>query len=101
MKPKINLEDFEVDKNIKLSNDELDLLKGIKGSKSIFTEELSHYYSQVAINSKKRTKQLSMRLTDEDFLLAKTKGLEEGLPYQVLLASVVHKWLHGKYKEVA
>jgi predicted DNA binding CopG/RHH family protein len=101
MKPKINLKDFEVDESIKLSDDEPDLLKGIKGSKSIFTEELSHYYSQVAINNKKRTKQLSMRLTDEDFLLAKTKGLEEGLPYQVLLASVVHKWLHGKYKEVA
>ncbi len=24
----------------------------------------------------------------------------EGIPYQVLLASVVHKWLHAKYKEV-
>ena len=52
MKPKINLEDFEVDKSIKLSDDELELLKGIKSSKSIFTEELSNYYSQVASNGK-------------------------------------------------
>ena len=77
------------------------LLAGIHDSKSIFTDELVQYYSQIAITQKKRTKQLSMRLSDDDFLLAKTKSLEEGIPYQVLLASVVHKWLHGKLKDVS
>ena len=99
MQKKIDFSNFEIDKTIELSADEQELLDGLSGSKSIFTRELVEYYSKIAIDQKKRTKQLSMRLTDDDFLLAKTKGIEEGIPYQVLLASVVHKWLHGKLKE--
>ena len=101
MKTKINFNNFEIDDNMQLDEDEKILLAGIHDSKSIFTDELVQYYSQIAITQKKRTKQLSMRLSDDDFLLAKTKSLEEGIPYQVLLASVVHKWLHGKLKDVS
>ena len=100
-KKNINVENFEIDKNIQLTDEEKALLDGLQNSQSIFTEELVEYYSKIATNQKKRTRQLSMRLTDDDFLLAKTKGIEEGIPYQVLLASIVHKWLHGKLKEVA
>lgn len=42
---------------------------------------------------------LSMRLSSDDYLRAKAKGIEEGISYQVLLASIIHKWLHGKLKE--
>jgi len=98
---RIDFSNFEVADNIKLDPEEKILLAGLKESKSIFTEQLRDYYSKTAHNQKKRTKQLSMRLTDDDFLIAKTKSIEEGIPYQVLLASIVHKWLHGKLKEVA
>ena len=66
---------------------------------SIFTTQLEKHYSQIAKEETVRNKNVSMRLTQEDYFLAKTKGMEEGLPYQVLLASIIHKWLHGKLKE--
>lgn len=91
---------FEVADNIQLDEEEKSLLGGLKESKSIFTDKLVQQYRQIAIDQKKRTRQLSMRLTDDDFLLAKSKSIEEGIPYQVLLASIVHKWLHGKLKEI-
>ena len=101
MKNKLNISDnFEMNDSIILDNDEMQLLKAMKESNSIVTDSLIKKYQQIALTQKKRTKQLSMRLTDEDYLLAKTKSIEEGIPYQVLLSSVIHKWLHGKYKEI-
>ena len=52
--------------------------------------------SKIAKTQKNRNKSVSMRLSEDDFLRAKAKSLEEGIPYQVLLSSIIHKWLHGK-----
>lgn len=81
---KNNFDGFEVDNDIKLTDEEEKLLLGIKDSKSILNKQLTQQYQQIAINQKKRTKQLSMRLTDDDYLLAKSKSIEEGIPYQAL-----------------
>lgn len=96
---KIDFSQFEVDDDIQLDREEKALLAGIKGSRSILTKELIHRYSEIAKAQKNRNKNVSMRLSEDDFLRAKAKGIEEGIPYQVLLASIVHKWLHGKLKE--
>lgn len=100
MNKKTILNDFKIEEKIKLDTEEEELLLGVKGSRSIASSELINNYQQIALNQKKRTKQLSMRLTDSDYLLAKARGIEEGMPYQVLLSSIIHKWLHGKLKEV-
>ena len=99
MSNKKDYSQFVVDSDIVLDEEEKELFAGIKDSHSIFTKELAHHYSDIAKEQKNRNKSVSMRLSDEDFLRAKAKSLEEGIPYQVLLASIIHKWLRGRLVE--
>lgn len=43
----------------------------------------------------KRTR-INLRLPDKDLEAIKLKALEEGLPYQTLIVSVLHKYVNGK-----
>lgn len=95
MKKNLNLTDFKIDESITLDDEEKELLAGIKGSHSIMNDDLVERMSNIAKSQNKRSKQINMRLTENDYLLAKAKALEEGIPYQVLLASVIYKWLHA------
>ena len=52
-----------------------------------------------ARNSLNKTKRVNLRITERDFQLAHIRAMEEGLPYQTLLASVVHKYLTGRLVE--
>ncbi|MCC2624651.1 MAG: hypothetical protein K0R14_524 [Burkholderiales bacterium] len=98
-KNKINFNDYElVDK----LDDEEQLIwnEFQQGNyKSIMTAELKNEYAEIFSNSNKRDQSSNLRLTMNDKLLAKAKAREEGVPYQVLLSSIIHKWLHGKLKE--
>ena len=51
---------------------------------------------QAARNTFNKTKRVNLRLTERDFHMAHVKALEEGLPYQTLLSSVIHKYLTGR-----
>ena len=51
---------------------------------------------QAARNTFNKIKRVNLRLTERDFHLAHIKALEEGLPYQTLLSSVIHKYLTGR-----
>lgn len=91
----IDLADFQIDEDITLDDGEEILLSGLKDSKSIMNENIVSKLSEIAKNQNKRSKHINMRLTETDYMLAKAKAIEEGIPYQVLLASVIHKWLHS------
>lgn len=49
-----------------------------------------------------RTKdaRINIRLASSDLKILKTKALEEGVPYQTLLSSVLHKYAKEKLVEV-
>jgi predicted DNA binding CopG/RHH family protein len=94
IKNKLDLNNFEIDEGFHLDNEELEMLDGVKGSISILDDDLVKRFSAIAKAQNKRSKQINMRLTEDDYMLAKAKAIEEGIPYQVLLASVIHKWLH-------
>jgi predicted DNA binding CopG/RHH family protein len=49
-----------------------------------------------ARNTFNKIKRVNLRLTERDFHMAHIKALEEGLPYQTLLSSVIHKYLTGR-----
>lgn len=98
---KIDFSQFEIDDTFSLDEEEKQLLADVKDSQSIYTKALVEHYSEIATAQRNRNKNVSMRLSGDDFLRAKAKALEEGIPYQVLLAGVIHKWLHGKLKEAS
>ena len=50
-------------------------------------------YAQVEMQKKER---INIRVSAYDLSLIKEKAFEEGLPYQTLIASVLHKFVTGK-----
>ena len=47
----------------------------------------------------KKTRRVNLRVTERDFNLAHARAREEGIPYQTLLSSVIHKYLTGRLTE--
>ncbi len=52
-----------------------------------------------ARNTFNKTRRVDLRMTERDFNLAHLRAREEGLPYQTLLSSVIHKYLSGRLVE--
>ena len=46
-----------------------------------------------------KTRRVNLRMTERDFNLAHVRAREEGIPYQTLLSSVIHKYLSGRLVE--
>ena len=49
---------------------------------------------EVARNTLKKTKNINLRLTESTLSGLKAKAIEEGIPYQTLAASVLHKYVN-------
>lgn len=47
-----------------------------------------------------KSKRVSLRMHEWDYIRAKELALQDGLPYQTLLSSILHKYFTGKLIEV-
>lgn len=47
----------------------------------------------------KKTSRVSLRMNENDYLRAKEVAMQEGLPYQTLLSSILHKYFTGQFIE--
>ena len=54
---------------------------------------------RMARNTFNKTRRVNLRVTERDFALAHSRAREEGMPYQTLLSSVIHKYLSGRLVE--
>ena len=54
---------------------------------------------QAARSTFNKTRRVNLRVTERDFNLAHARAREEGIPYQTLLSSVIHKYLSGRLIE--
>jgi len=50
---------------------------------------------EAARNTLKKDKRINLRLSQKDYHLIQIKAIEEGIPYQTLISSLVHKYLNG------
>ena len=48
-----------------------------------------------ARNTLKKDKRINLRLSHKDYHQIQIKAIEEGIPYQTLISSIVHKYLNG------
>ena len=53
-------------------------------------------YAEKTLNKNKR---VNIRLSEKDLEEIKIRALEEGIPYQTLMGSVLHKYLSGRLVE--
>lgn len=83
----------------KYSDEELDIVKAIEGGdfKSVKTlEKEKQRYSEYAANTLRKDKRVNIRITERDLQSIQRKALEEGIPYQTLISSLLHKYINGK-----
>ncbi len=53
-----------------------------------------------ARNTLQKNKRINIRLSEKDLIGIQTRAVEEGLPYQTLISSVLHKYLSGMLTEI-
>ncbi len=51
-------------------------------------------YSKIARNTLRKNKSITIRLAERDLQKIKTKAAEEGMPYQTLVTSIIHKYIY-------
>lgn len=54
-------------------------------------EERKKELQQIARNTMNKTRNINIRLTQRDLYRLKAKAIEEGIPYQTLASSILHK----------
>jgi predicted DNA binding CopG/RHH family protein len=69
-------------------------LKRSKGSK----KDIANHKSYAEATFKKDAR-INIRLSSRDLRALQTRALQEGIPYQTLVASVLHKYVDGQFKE--
>ena len=57
-------------------------------------------YSRYAKATFRKDRRLNIRLSSKDLEAIQKRALAEGLPYQTLIASLLHKYASGRVKEV-
>lgn len=62
-------------------------------------EEEKKRYSKIFKASSKKSERVTINLTQKDLKDLKIKASIEGLPYQTLIGSVLHKYVTGKLVE--
>ena len=81
---------------MKLDKEEQELLRSIdrKEWKRVknFESEVSKL-QQAAKNTLKKDQRISIRLAKHDLDGLKLKAVDEGIPYQTLIASLIHKYI--------
>ncbi len=53
-------------------------------------------FREAARETLRKDARINIRLTKRDFFSLKTRAVKEGMPYQTLVASVIHKYLTGQ-----
>jgi predicted DNA binding CopG/RHH family protein len=82
--------------------DEKELMKSIDNNewKSVANlEEMKNQLKSAAKNTLLKDQRMNIRIAKRDLEGLKTRALEEGLPYQTLVSSILHKYVTGKLRE--
>jgi predicted DNA binding CopG/RHH family protein len=62
-------------------------------------DEIKKNFSAYAKDTFKKNKRINIRISEKDLADLKVKSLEEGIPYQTLISSILHKFIAGKLVE--
>ncbi len=82
-----------------LDKEETEILKSYESGewRSIPTlESDTQKYQAYARATFKKDKRVNIRISSKDLVKLQQRALEEGIPYQTLIASVLHKYIAGR-----
>ncbi|MBT3297105.1 MAG: antitoxin [Verrucomicrobia bacterium] len=89
-------------KKMYLDDEERDLVESIergewKSVRNLKAEIKKH--QEYARNTLKKDKRVNIRISSRDLEAIQTRAVEDGIPYQTLMASVLHRFVAGRLKE--
>lgn len=85
-------------KYFELDDEEIQLLTEIEKGEWVAVKNLAKRKKeliQIARNTLNKTKNINLRLSEKDVQKLKAKAVKEGMPYQTLAASVLHKFANN------
>jgi predicted DNA binding CopG/RHH family protein len=90
-------------KDPKLSKDEKELLDALELGEyeSVLTDERRAELETAASNTFKKDKRINIRISNRDLTAIQSKAVEEGIPYQTLVSSIIHKYISGSLQDVS
>jgi predicted DNA binding CopG/RHH family protein len=77
------LNDYENDEYVEISDMEKEIEKHTEYAKATFL----------------KNKRINIRISQRDLEYVQRRALEEGIPYQTLIASLIHRYISGKLVE--
>jgi predicted DNA binding CopG/RHH family protein len=86
----------------KLSKDEQELLDAVENGEfeSVLTESRRKELQTIAGNTFKKDKRINIRISERDLTAIQSKASQEGIPYQTLVSSIIHKYISGSLKDL-
>ncbi|MBL4942422.1 MAG: hypothetical protein JKY81_12260 [Colwellia sp.] len=87
---------------LNLSQEEQGILSDFESGefKSILSSSRKIEIQKIAENTFKKDKRINIRLSSHDLLAIQRRATEEGIPYQTLVSSVLHKFVSGTLLDV-
>ena len=82
----------------RLSKEEKEILEGFEKGEWTPVENLSERkkaLAEYARNTLKKDKRVNIRISERDLIELQRKAVQEGLPYQTYLSSIIHKFVSG------
>ena len=88
---------------LKLSEEERTLLRAVeKGEfESVLTDERREELQAIATNTLKKDKRINIRISNRDLLAVQARASEQGIPYQTLASSIIHKYVSGTLRDLS
>jgi predicted DNA binding CopG/RHH family protein len=85
----------------KLNREQAELLEAFEAGKlnSVGTMKSLGLLKSAAKNTAVKDKRINIRLSTPDLERLQVRALQEGLPYQTLIASILHKYAAGTLEE--
>ena len=89
-------------KKMYLDDEERDLVESVergewKSVRNLKQEIKKH--QQYAQNTLRKDKRVNIRISSRDLEALQSKAVEDGIPYQTLMGSVLHRFVEGRLKD--
>jgi len=87
---------------MKIDREEKELIESFERDEWIVSNDRKRElerYTELALRAERKDRRINIRLSERDLLRLKAIALREGIPYQTLISSVLHKYGSGLLTE--
>lgn len=88
--------------DLKLQPDELELLASYENEEWKSVKKLKEQKEQYRVYARatfRKDKRVNIRISEKDLRDLQKRAMRQGIPYQTLISSVLHKYVSGRFTE--